>query len=450
MSLLKRIFKDVLGGLEKSLVNSTIQIGGDKGPASTGAIQAGDVNILSLVLVSENQQRAMDLIDHVKAISIYESIMSPVVMADLEVADSIGMLQNFPIIGEEYVNIVFQTPDTSLPATYNMRVNRVKDKKVTDNSKMVTYVLECVSMDLFKNSSNMITREFNAPISDIVKDILENELHTQKPMFIEETRGVEKSLVTLMQPFKAIDFFRRRAVSKKYVSSSFVFFENRYGYNFTTMEKLFESGSKFMEKSDKVFFFDPTSQNFNAQNVTIRNILAYNQATFFDSVSKIQSGGITNVVNRFDILTGDIVKINYTNNESQDKFKLGDQTPVALNSSGFDSTHGRNPAVFSVVPYNSDKPESFLPEKLSILRAFVQRIAQNIIQIHIYGDTDISVGDVITCYLPAATGMTEDPENARLDSGNYLVTKVRHIIINSDRPQHTIALELVKGSFLES
>ena len=31
MGLLKRIFKDVLGGLEKSLVNSTIKIGGDKG-----------------------------------------------------------------------------------------------------------------------------------------------------------------------------------------------------------------------------------------------------------------------------------------------------------------------------------------------------------------------------------------------------------------------------------
>lgn len=450
MGLLGRIFKDVLGGIEKSLVNSTIQIGGNNGVDATGAVQAGDVNMMGLVLVSENQQRAMDLMQHVKAISIYESIMAPVVMADLEVADAIGMLQDFPIIGEEYISISFKTPDASKPATYNMRVNRVKDKKVTDNTKMVTYVLECVSMDLFKNSSNLITRQFDASISDIVKDILENELHTHKPMFIEETRGVEKSLITLMQPFKAIDFFRKRAVSKKYASSSFVFFENRYGYNFLTMEKLFEDGSKFLDKSDKVFFFDPTSQNHGVENVTIRNILAYNQASFFDSISKIQTGGITNVVNKFDLLTGDIVKINYTNNETQDKFKFGDSKSISLNSSGFDSTHGRNPAVFNVVPYNSDKPESFLPEKLSLLRGFVNKIAQNIIQIHIYGDSDISVGDVITCYLPAATGMTDDPENARLDSGNYLVTKVRHIIINSDRPQHTIALELVKGAFLES
>ena len=445
------IINDILMNVEKSLLGD-IQgaLSGQSKHVVSGEFIPGDVDIIDITLLSEDQQRKYSLLSQCKSFNIYESILSPVIFAELSIADSIGLLQNFPIIGEEYVSITFNTPSSKQPAVYTMRVNRVKNKKIAINVKMTTYTIELVSAELFRNSSRLVTKQFEGAVSDSVKDIFENELGTEKKISIEDTRGIDASIVTRMQPLKAIDFFRRRAVSKKYQSSSFVCFENRFGYNFITIENLFETGSKSGSSSDKVFWFDNSSNKVNSKGVTVRNIIAYNQVGFVDSVSKIQHGGITNIVNRFDLVTGDFKKITYTNNEAQDKFKFGDEKSTSLNSSTFDRLHGKVTAKTKLVPYSSDKAESFLPEKLNFLQAFTQKISQNLVQIEIYGDTDLTVGDIITCNLPAATGQTGPTENARLDSGNYLISKLRHMVINGDRPQHIISMELIKGSFLES
>jgi hypothetical protein len=120
------------------------------------------------------------------------------------------------------------------------------------------------------------------------------------------------------------------------------------------------------------------------------------------------------------------------------------------NTSGFLNNHNRATAATKFVAVSSDKPDTMLAERICNATTFVQSLTQNIVQIHVYGDTEIRLGDVIKCNFPSATSAENDSGTSRLDSGNYLVTKIRHMVINSDRPQHTMALELVKGNLLES
>jgi hypothetical protein len=56
---------------------------------------------------------------------------------------------------------------------------------------------------------------------------------------------------------------------------------------------------------------------------------------------------------------------------------------------------------------------------------------------------------MIECRLPSGVDTTTDDGMSRLDSGSYLVAKVRHIILNGDRPQYTQALELIKNDIQE-
>ena len=94
---------------------------------------------------------------------------------------------------------------------------------------------------------------------------------------------------------------------------------------------------------------------------------------------------------------------------------------------------------------NEVRPNTNIAEVLVKRTAFLRRLQQIEAQIFIYGDTDLAVGDVIQCSFPSSSDAKDDKGQTRLDSGNYLVTHLRHLILNTDRPQHVIACNLMKA-----
>jgi len=449
MGFIKSVFNDVekiLSGAIGAAINEGLNT---KAPSTT--VQPGDIELIDIILLSEDQKRTYSLMSQVASFEIFESITSPVMFAELHIADSIGLLQSFPIIGEEFVKLSFKTPkNKGEPATFLFRVNEVKNKTVNDGNKRLSYSLQLCSSELIKTSNVKLTKKEKANISTMIRSIIEEDIETQKPVNIDATVGIEEVLITGLQPFRAIDFLRQRAVSGEYKSSSFCFFENRKGFNFTTVEKMIDTGAKKISSggSDKIFFFD-TARKDGFENVTMRNILSYNQLTFVNSISKISSGGLNNQVQQFDIITGDVKKVTYTDNVGADQFKKSSGTSSAQNTTAFTKNHGRTTTVTRIVPMTSEKPPLQLGEKLSNLQAYAQKISQNIVLIHIYGDSDINCGDMIECRFPSGVDADNEQGVSRLDSGNYLVSKVRHIVLNGDRPQYTMALELIKGDLQE-
>lgn len=445
MSLIKNLFGDVEKMLLGAAVGALSEALNVKGPTK---FQPGDVELVDIVLLSEDQQRTYSLMKQCVGFDIYESILSPVMFAELVIADSIGLMQNFPILGGEYIKLVFKTPkNRSGPAQFLMRINGIENKQVNESNKRLTYTIKCVSSELINNSKTLTTLSATDNISTLVNNVITDQLETNKPIFIDATAGIEKVLLTRMTPFQIIDYLRQRAVSSVYLSSSFCFFENRKGFHFTTIEKLFEQAFK-EEDSDKLFFFD-TSRKDGGENVTMRNIIAYNQIQFADTISQIKSGGLNNQVQQFDLITGDVRKVTYTDNIGADEFKSTSPTGTASKPSVFTKNHGRTTTVTKLIPVRSDKLAGEIAEKISRTQAYAQKIAQNIVQIHIYGDSDIAAGDVIRCRFPSGADDKEGEGTSRFTSGYYLVSKVRHIVLNTDRPQYTQALELIKSDIEE-
>jgi hypothetical protein len=244
---------------------------------------------------------------------------------------------------------------------------------------------------------------------------------------------------------------RQRAVSNRYQSSSFCFYESRYGYHFTTLERYLEDGANIVEKgeTDKVFFYD-TVRHESIDNVTYRNIIAYNMISFGDSITKVSQGGLTNEVQQFDMITGDVRKVTYTDNIGADAFKSSSQTSSSGQSTSFTRQHGGTATITRLVTTRSDTGSSDLAEKLSKSQAFAQKLSQNITQVHIYGDAELSIGDVIKLTLPSGIDTTTGRNTiSRLDSGTYTITKIRQMITMGDRPVYSQALELIKHDLQE-
>ena len=436
--------KDVLSGIETVLTSLGAETNRPKVPEND--ILAGDVKILDISLVKLDGSAPFSLVDHAKGIQIFKSLMSPVIFAELNISDSVGILGGFPILKEEFVGLTIQTPDTETPLKLLFRVNDVLDYQVHENLKNVTYTLQLVSTDMIRNSKTLISKTFDGAADNLIKAILVEDLKTAKGINLEKTSGVIIKQLSKYTPFQAIDNIRQKTYSLQYPFSRLFFFEGKNGYRLASLARLMDEGAKRIEKgTDKEFFFD-TTRKINVESVTIRNIIAYNRPNSGDRCSVLGLGGLTNAVNWVDILSGEYKTYTYTDNIGADKFKTASGADAAaLNGTYATSTDGNSVAVTRGIAVTSAVPLTQHPQSLSAGIGEAIKVDQNKVQIFVYGDTDIDVGDMIKCHLPSATSIDNDKPTSQLYSGNYLVAKIRHIILNSDRPQHAMSLELIRG-----
>lgn len=446
-------FGDLWNAIEQGLEDGLRASAGasSSGILSSDGVTAGDVDIIQITLMSPDQTKKFELLKQVTMIEIYEDLLLPVVTADLHIIDAINLDQDFPLIGSgEYVKIVFQTPGTQYATEYKFRVKEIVNKKLKEGSKAAkTYTLRLASSEIFQGLGTLST-PYNQEIDKTIKDLVKNKLGSTKYLRTEKTSGIDAHGVTNRTPFQAIDMYRLRAVdkvdSKNPTGGLWVFFENKDGFNFTTLQKLWERGKKAHDKpggSDKVFFYD-SAPNLDAMAVNIRNIKSYAQVTGFNIAVAMGAGMFSSTRFKLDTIKGVVAPVSFKSSDDRDK-NLGENT-----TSFFRKASERSSVITTLHMYNSSLPESFITEMLGRRRAAAAQIAQNITHIQVYGDTDITVGDVITCNFAEAKDATDEAKTNRIDSGKYLVAKVKHKILTGDRYQHDMTLEIIKGSVLEN
>jgi hypothetical protein len=68
----------------------------------------GDVVIKTVSMFTD--QGIVNMVEHVKHLSIYESILTPGIMAEMTVHDTKNIASLLPILGTERITITLQTP----------------------------------------------------------------------------------------------------------------------------------------------------------------------------------------------------------------------------------------------------------------------------------------------------------------------------------------------------
>ena len=451
MSFIKDVFQGVEDIMRSSIAASQPIIV-DKG--ADVDVVAGDIKIIDITLSSKDHQRKETLIGVCTSIDIFESIHVPGIFCEINIADSRRIYQDFPIILEEIITLSFETPNNpGNPTQYVFHVNEVKNRVPNENQKTMTCTLQCISVELVTNADVFVDKDFNDNISNIVKNIMDEKIGTNKKVEIDKTVGVDEYPVFNLEPFKAIHSFLEYSISDRYLSHAYVFFENRHGYHFTTYEKLIEQGRKQLSQglSDKEFFYD-TARKERIQDVNIRNIIAYNQVGQATAISKRTGGSFSGTATTVDMQSAGQKQAVYVANIGNDKFQKMDENGAAPNSTSEVRAAGKTkrPTTFNLLPIFSKRSKTPLTEAFASRQAFLQYLTQNITQIHIYGDSELTVGDMIKCTFPSSSSFDDQTGVSRLDSGNYLITRLRHIILMGDRPQHTMSLEIVKNDLLET
>jgi hypothetical protein len=400
----------------------------------------GNVNIKTVSIHSpKGTVNATELVIYM---NIYESIFMPTFYAEVILRSEASIANLLPLVGEEKINIEFATPSRET-ATYELHITNMEDAQTTSNQKSKTFKLVCLSTEIFNHKTRFIQKSYNTNIHSIIDDICTKYLETDKDTDFRETKGVHKVIVPNMKPFQAIDMLRRRAVSSQDESSSFVFFENKDGFHFKTIETLFKEG----EVGDRNFKIKSTAQS-DAFSPFFRNILAFNQPRQYDTLGKLGGGGVnvqTKVLDFKDLT----YKVKDNPNLDNKKYAGAEGKLSLTNSPEFNQLFGKFAGAHSLIPVDTNMFKSFIDEMTPKQKSFVSQIAQGTVNKHIYGDSEMSAGQLVSLDIFEPEGTTSTTSD-KLISGKYLVASLRHIIgPEGSNPRYTCAVECIKGGYKE-
>lgn len=399
----------------------------------------GDIFVDELTLSADSG--TLQLASSFVEASIYESIFTPGITADIKVLDTDDQLGQLKLKGGEDVTFSFKPPGGQ-SANYKFALESLDDLKATGSQKGKLYILKCVSEESLHAKTNIVQKSYNKQISEMIEDIHKNYMKSEKQIIVEDTKGTQNIIVPSMNPYKAVDMLRRRSVSGQNKSSSFMYFETREGtdqaFKFTTLEKMFSGSSvKSFQQSDAI--------NHDMSTPSDTNILSYDVPKQFSALDRIKTGGKRRITT-FDFRTHD--------------FKYEDKTPDPTSfSSGGSSSY--NSSSFLEKYINSAKipPQSFIPvdtsqravtnipESTADQQSYISTMMQNAIKMTTYGDTVLTSGVMIEAQIPNKVSTTGPRDVDPLLSGKFLISRIHHEIKTADkRPRYVCHLEIIKGN----
>jgi hypothetical protein len=386
------------------------------------------------------------------SLDIYQNMFNPFMTADLTILDGASFIEKYNISGDEDFEIEFLGYGRDETMKYKFKVAELVSNMAIKNLRAKQVGLRLVSDEFLTDCSTSISKSYNVGTKEIITDIVSTFLKSNKKLFVEETKSIPVIVVPYLSPFKALDFIKQRTVSEKYKSSSFLFFENSDGYNFTTVEGVVDRESK--KKVQEFFQSEAISQNIKSGGTSTdidSNHLFFNYtvSSSFDLVSTFKSGGLKTNVTQYDLTT----------KKYQSRVFLNDPK----NSIFVDTTSNKNPLVSDVVfqkySSNNNKPlfipfskykDTTNPTSNFIFDAVAERICfsslftQKKVYIDIPGNTLLSAGSVINLKVPRYDALDADKQSNEMESGLYLVTACKHTITNADSAKYDTHLELMR------
>lgn len=419
----------------------------------SGPIHPSAVEVPSIKLQNFDRQKDYDITFLVNSINIYESLLNTSLSADIYLVEGVELINRFPIIGEEYVVLSLQTPDRE-KIEFEFFVDSIQRVQQDENSTIRYYLLHCVTDDHLKNSYNTFSKRYTDIDYDAAVQTTMSILEASKPVNVEKTKGKFDFVVNNVRPFQVIDLIKERAVSKNFKSSKFFFYEDHKEYNFTTLERLIQERKGLI--GDLTFKFDVTQQAVDIQErQQWRNILSYEINNIGSSTKKIKSGRIRNQIRQFNILDGTYYdSYEYVNSKDQGNFEQIDGKNVDFNTESFNLTAESKPGRVSMVIKDGLRPEMEHNKNIHYKHAYEEKISQFSLNIRVYGDTNLRVGDIVKIESPEVVGSSSDKERNKQKNyeGNYIVFSQRHRVDREGSDnyfRHYMDLDLRKPAFLD-
>jgi hypothetical protein len=423
---------------------------------------------LESIILTNFEGKKVEISNLLLGFEIQESLFNRTMSASFHISNSIGIIEKFPIIGEEFVEVKFRTPKEKKYISYTFFVDSIEDR-IAYNSKSEAFKLICVSTEELADRCESVNNHFRGMlISDMVKGVY-NILKTSssginiknKALEIEATAGISNLIGTGHAPFEFIKLCLEHSKSSKYPESDFIFFENNKGFNYKTI-------SDMSNKDIKDSFYYGYNPNFSLTEKEIKRYQTITSISFnniIDIINNLDLGLYDNTVGFFDPLTKKYSESRFHYKEDTIKFNnLGNQKIVS--DLGAFSKKRRASPYFKYI-YSNDisnyrKSEyiknvkddnvlypfnrhEFLNRRISKIAQLVNGISLNIV---IPGNSTLLAGDTINIFVPEVSSNVEELSNFNYlfgrENPKFLIAGLKHVFIGNE---YNTVLKCVKSGY---
>jgi hypothetical protein len=403
-----------------------------------------------LIRTQQNQVINQDnsFLEFFGSLDVYENVFNPFLTADLSLLDGASFIERYNISGNEDFEIEFIGYGFDEPLKYTFKIIELVTSLPLNNLRAKQVILRLASKEFLSDTSTSIAKSYNTGTKEIVTDIIRNYLKSDKQLTTEDSKSPPVIVLPFLSPFKAIDFVRQRTVSEKYKSSSFLFFENSRGFNFSTVEGIVEKGMKSNPQS----FFQSESVSNDDPNTNIDSHHLFFNLTVqssFNLSSTFKNGGLRTNVTQYDITTKKYSERVFYNDPSKSIFvdTTANKNPL-LTKSVFDqyAKNGNKPIFLPFSKYkDTNNPTSnFIFDTVAERLCFSSLFTQQQIYIDVPGNTLLGAGSLIYLKIPRYDALNSKKDSNEMSTGYYMVTACKHTITNADTAKYDTHLELMR------
>lgn len=436
------------------------------------------VTIKDVVIQKFDGSEPMSIKPQVVEFVLYQSVFSPILKANLAIYDAVNLLNNYPLVGEETVEVTIEQKGTTfieekMYVTLKFIIAGIVNLEFGSTGRDQTYFIELHSVEAFENAKRKISKAFKTSlIETYLNEIIQEDLKSRKQFKFYDSSNENQInrvlVVPNLKPFAAINWLTRMAVpSNANEYHNYNFFETVYGnssrFNFKAFQKQvwrdLIDGAAFRGSENRPFFyisnFELVRNNKSAMDSLKREgfeeerlILNLKINKRYSTLEKIIGGYFEN---EYVEISFDQKDHRLTNTKVNDRWKslyfqkyLQTQNYIdnVINTSNLRESSGR--VKYVIFNYNDAEQDPHFNTKWGKQEISKVATSQIDLSIDVHSNLKIVPGDLIYLNIPEMHGF-ENVKNDKYLTGHFYITENKMVIRSTG--ETTMLLRVNKDSY---
>ena len=391
-----------------------------------------------------------DLSDKFEELNVFDTILNPCMSGNILITDALNLTSKFNFDGSDLLRIsIKKDPNGSITFKKTFKIYE-KGKTLPLTTTSEQYTLSFVSEEYYFSKTKKLQKMYiGRTFSDIVEEIITQDLNSPNKFTIEKTLGILNYPGNNKTPFDFLTECATKAISADDQSPTYVFFENKTGFNFVSLS--------YIAKQNPIATINYAPKNFGTDDeISFYGAMHLEVISQFDVVDNISSGYYGSSGVYVDYLNRRVITQNIGPISNNTKSKQLNKNPEVAPIPEAANPNLRTWVVYGptvIATQNNTWVKENNPTAANILDDTMQYFATRPAEMRKYtakrvklvvpGNFNLICGSVID--LLVTSRAQNVPSDSRDDSlsGKYIVLACRHII-KYDR--HETILEISTDS----
>lgn len=422
----------------------------------------------------------INIADMIAAFSMHTALNKSALHGKCDVYDAIGILENFPLRGEEEIHLTIKAFDLQTELELACFIYKIDDLDIRKDQNGLSYTLHWVSKTSYEASRRSFITSFNGKTSSkIVEDLFKKYYHggvgmepytpsfaknkeelpegtkafrlgklgdKGRYLYIEKTEHPMQLTIPDLSPAQAIQFVARRTWGMEpNAGSSFRWFENVNGFYFVSDEWLYEYGKLNGGLQFQYGAFISLDAEDAIEQMT--SLSQFGNPLRVDTGNQIQEGAYKVKIIEVDILKQNITDYSHSFDYQKDflnKFRdsTGNKATIKndIHTEDFikKTFTDENAKRFMIIrDYKDDTSSKAFKSETNFRNLVAQRtfyrmhsLATSVVGVT-DGRLDVKAGDVVRINTLSKNISSDKEDNPQI-SGRFLVTSVDNDVENGE------------------